>query len=80
TAFSITKEMGKNRQGQTTGYTDPTSGAIEMNGTLYGTSQASVVYSGTTDAQGYATVEIEQPQGVGLITPLNIAPVNSYIP
>ncbi|HCD1805883.1 TPA: RatA-like protein [Escherichia coli] len=80
TAFSITKEMGKNRQGQTTGYTDPTSGAIEMNGTLYGTSQASVVYSGTTDAQGYATVEIEQPQGVGLGTPLNIAPVNSYIP
>lgn len=80
TAFSITKEMGKNRQGQTTGYTDPTSGAIKMNGTLYGTSQASVVYSGTTDAQGYATVEIEQPQGVGLGTPLSIVPVNSYIP
>ncbi|GAB0556687.1 hypothetical protein MC04F13_35270 [Escherichia coli] len=39
-----------------------------------------MVYTGTTDAQGYATVEIEQPQGVGLITPLNIAPVNSYIP
>ncbi len=39
-----------------------------------------MVYSGTTDAQGYATVEIEQPRGVGLITPLNIAPVNSYIP
>ncbi len=51
-----------------------------MNGTLYGTSQPSLVYAGTTDAQGFATVEIKQPQGVGLATPLNIAPVNSYIP
>lgn len=80
TAFTITKDMGKNRQGQTTGFDDPTRGAIEMNGTLYGTSQPSLVYAGTTDAQGFATVEIKQPQGVGLATPLNIAPVNSYIP
>ncbi|MCZ5435593.1 hypothetical protein O5626_27930, partial [Escherichia coli] len=35
TAFTITKDMGKNRQGQTTGFDDPTRGAIEMNGTLY---------------------------------------------
>ncbi|HCO6020544.1 TPA: RatA-like protein [Escherichia coli] len=80
TAFTITKDMGKNRQGQSTGFDDPTRGAIEMNGTLYGTSQPSLVYAGTTDAQGFATVEIKQPQGVGLATPLNIAPVNSYIP
>ncbi|HHG2598745.1 TPA: DUF823 domain-containing adhesin [Escherichia coli] len=52
TAFTITKDMGKNRQGQTTGFDDPTRGAIEMNGTLYGTSQPSLVYAGTTDAQG----------------------------
>ena len=51
-----------------------------MNGTLYGTSQPSLVYAGTTDAQGFATVEIKQSQGVGLSTPLNIVPVNSYIP
>ncbi|HAG7621518.1 adhesion domain-containing protein [Escherichia coli] len=80
TAFTITKDMGKNRQGQTTGFDDPTRGAIEMNGTLYGTSQPSLVYAGTTDAQGFATVEIKQSQGVGLSTPLNIVPVNSYIP
>ncbi|EPM2150122.1 adhesion domain-containing protein [Escherichia coli] len=80
TAFTITKDMGKNRQGQTTGFDDPTHGAIELNGTLYGTSQPSLVYTGTTDAQGVATVEIKQPQGVGLVTPLNITPVNSYIP
>lgn len=43
-----------------------------MNGTLYGTSQPSLVYAGTTDAQGFATVEIKQSQGVGLSTPLNI--------
>nr|HEK5738209.1 RatA-like protein [Escherichia coli] len=80
TAFTITKAMGKNRQGQTTGFDDPTHGAIELNGTLYGTSQPSLVYTGTTDAQGVAIVEIKQPQGVGLVTPLNISPVNSYIP
>ncbi|WP_193125770.1 adhesion domain-containing protein [Escherichia coli] len=80
TAFTITKDMGKNRQGQTTGFDDPTRGAIEMNGTLYGTSQPSLVYAGTTDAQGFATVEIKQSQGVGLSMPLNIVPVNSYIP
>lgn len=51
-----------------------------MQGNFYGTSQPSLVYAGTTDAQGFATVEIKQSQGVGLSTPLNIVPVNSYIP
>lgn len=62
------------------GFDDPSSGAITMNGTQYGTSQPSMVYTGTTDAQGVATVEIEQPQGVGLRTVLGVTPVNSYLP
>lgn len=80
TNFTITKGMGYNRPGQVTGFDDPTSGAIEMNGTFYGTSQPTTVYSGTTDARGIATVDIEQPQGVGLGTPLDITPTNSYVP
>ena len=80
TAFTITKNMGLSRAGKTTDFTDPTSGALTMNGVQYGTSQASTVYSGTTDAQGAATVVIEQPQGVGLRTPLSITPTNSVLP
>ncbi|WP_312734159.1 Immunoglobulin-like domain BIg-containing protein, partial [Escherichia coli] len=80
TAFTITKGMGYNRAGLVSGFDDPSSGAITMNGTQYGTSQPSMVYTGTTDAQGVATVEIEQPQGVGLRTVLGVTPVNSYLP
>ncbi|EHW5310130.1 RatA-like protein [Escherichia albertii] len=80
TAFTITKGMGYNRLGQVSGFDDPTSGAITMNDTQYGTSQPSMVYAGTTDAQGVATVEIKQPQGVGLRTALSVTPVNSYLP
>lgn len=80
TAFTITKGMGYNRAGLVSGFDDPSSGAITMNGTQYGTSQPSMVYTGTTDAQGVATVEIEQPQGVGLRTVLSITPVNSHLP
>lgn len=79
-AFTITKDIGLNQRGQADGFNDPTTGALEMNGTFYGTSQPSQVYSGTTDAQGNATVVIEQPQGVGLKTPLIIMPTNSEIP
>lgn len=79
TAFTITKGMGYNRAGQVSGFDDPSSGAITMNGTQYGTSQPSMVYTGTTDAQGVATVEIEQPQGVGLRTALSVTPVNSHL-
>lgn len=80
TAFTITKGMGYNRLGQVSGFDDPSSGAITMNDTQYGTSQPSMVYAGTTDAQGVATVEIKQPQGVGLRTALSVTPVNSYLP
>ncbi|KAF0955155.1 adhesion domain-containing protein [Escherichia albertii] len=76
-AFTITKDIGLNQRGRADGFDDPTTGALEMNGTFYGTSQPSLVYSGTTDAQGNATVVIEQPQGVGLETPLAITPTNS---
>nr|WP_059258131.1 DUF823 domain-containing adhesin [Escherichia albertii] len=79
-AFTITKDIGVNQRGRADGFDDPTSGALEMNGTFYGTSQPSLVYSGTTDAQGNAAVVIEQPQGVGLRTPLIITPTNSEIP
>nr|WP_172622644.1 DUF823 domain-containing adhesin [Leminorella richardii] len=79
-AFTITKGASRNREGMVTGFTDPTNGALEMNGVLFGASQASMVYSGTTNAQGVATVVIKQPQGVGLETPLAIAPASSSIP
>lgn len=78
--FTITKDIGLNQRGLADGFDDPTAGALEMNGTFYGTSQPSMVYSGITDAQGNATVVIEQPQGVGLRTPLIITPTNSQIP
>lgn len=79
-AFTITKDIGLNQRGRADGFDDPTNGDLEMNGTFYGTSQPSMVYSGTTDVQGNATVVIEQPQGVGLRTPLTITPANSEIP
>lgn len=80
TAFTITKGMGYNRAGQVSGFDDPSSGAITMNDTQYGTSQPSMVYAGTTDVQGVATIEIKQPQGVGLRTALSVTPVNSHLP
>lgn len=78
-AFTITMAHGKNRSGLTTGYTDPSNGALMMDGVSYGESQSSVTYQGTTDAEGNATVDIEQPEGVGLLTALRIAPVDSLI-
>ncbi len=78
--FTITKDISLDREGQATDFTDPSNGAITLNGTQYGTSQPSMVYSGTTDAQGAATVVIEQPQGVGLRTRLIVTPTNSVLP
>lgn len=80
TAFTITKDISLDREEQATGYTDPTNGAITLNGTEYGTSKPSMVYSGTTDAQGVAIVEIEQPQGAGVRTKLVVTPANSVLP
>ncbi|RZM98625.1 RatA-like protein [Escherichia sp. E4694] len=79
-AFTITKDISLNREELSTGYTDPTSGAITLNGMQYGTAQSSMVYSGITDARGVATVIIEQPQGVGLKTKLIVTPTNSALP
>ncbi|TLI83109.1 RatA-like protein [Escherichia sp. E2562] len=80
TAFTVTKGMSQNRAGLVSGFTDPSGGALTMNGTAYGTSQPSVIYSGLTDAQGVATIVIEQPAGVGLSTPLTITPTQSAVP
>lgn len=63
----------------TTGFTDPSDGTLVMGGTPFGSSQASMTYQGMTDAEGNATLVIEQPQGVGLLTPLSVLPVNSLI-
>lgn len=78
-AFTITMAHGKNRSGLTTGYTDPTDGTLVIGGSSFGPSQASMTYQGMTDASGNATVIIEQPQGVGLVTQLTIIPANSLI-
>ena len=78
-AFTVTMAYGKNRSGQTTGFTDASAGTLVMAGESFGPSQASMIYQGTTDASGNASVIIEQPQGVGLLTSLTIAPVNSLI-
>lgn len=78
-SFTITKSLSLNRRGVSTGYTDSSNGAIVMDGVTYGSSQGSMVYSGTTDRNGDAVVTLEQPQGVGLQTPLTIAPPNSGI-
>ncbi|MEJ1644089.1 Immunoglobulin-like domain BIg-containing protein, partial [Escherichia coli] len=59
-AFTITKGMGYNRAGQVSGFDDPSSGSITMDNSQYGTSQPSMVYAGTTDVRGVATVEIKQ--------------------
>ncbi|ENA9697351.1 hypothetical protein ABG299_002891 [Salmonella enterica subsp. enterica] len=77
--FSVTMAHGKNRDNSTTGFTDPTDGTLVMGGMSFGSSQASMTYQGMTDADGNATLTIEQPKGVGLLTPLTVLPVNSLI-
>ncbi|EHL3467989.1 hypothetical protein LAN87_001603 [Salmonella enterica] len=79
TNFSVTLSPGKRRDGLSTGFTDPSNGALIIDGTAYGASEASMTYEGITDAQGNAEVLIEQPQGVGLLTPLSVAPVDSLL-
>ncbi|ECZ1107941.1 hypothetical protein F6866_22150 [Salmonella enterica] len=78
-AFTVTMSHGKNRDNATTGFTDSSDGTLVMGGTSFGSSQASMTYQGITDAEGNATLVIEQPQGVGLLTPLTVLPVNSLI-
>lgn len=78
-AFTVTMTHGKDRKGLVTGFTDPTDGALLINGVAFGPSQASMTYQGMTDEQGNASLVISQPQGVGLLTMLTIIPVNSLI-
>ncbi|CAB3274459.1 hypothetical protein DSS99_04400 [Salmonella enterica subsp. enterica serovar Livingstone] len=78
-SFIVTMAHGKNRDNATTGFTDPSDGTLVMGGTPFGSSQASMTYQGMTDNEGNATLVIEQPQGVGLLTPLSVLPVNSLI-
>ena len=78
-AFTVTMAHGKNRSGLTAGYIDATDGTLVMGGESFGSSQASMMYQGMTDDSGNATLIIEQPQGVGLLTQLSIVPVNSLI-
>ncbi|EAB9384134.1 hypothetical protein FXT00_18380 [Salmonella enterica subsp. enterica] len=78
-SFIVTMAHGKNRDNATTGFTDSSDGTLVMGGTPFGSSQASMTYQGMTDNEGNATLVIEQPQGVGLLTPLSVLPVNSLI-
>ncbi|HAG2520032.1 TPA: hypothetical protein G8V61_002724 [Salmonella enterica] len=78
-AFTVTMSHGKNRDNATTGFTDSSDGTLVMGGTSFGSSQASMTYQGITDAEGNATLVIEQPQGVGLLTPLTVLPLHSLI-
>ncbi|EGX7606298.1 hypothetical protein JHF07_001116 [Salmonella enterica] len=78
-SFTVTMSHGKNRDNATTGFTDTSDGTLVIGGTPFGSSRASMTYQGMTDAEGNATLVIEQPQGVGLLTPLSVLPVNSLI-
>lgn len=77
TDFTITMQAGKRRDGLSTGFTDPSQGELIIGGEAHVSGQ--VAWRGVTDAQGNAEVIIEQPRGVGLLTPLDVAPVDSLI-
>ncbi|ECJ2541146.1 hypothetical protein FNI64_12155 [Salmonella enterica subsp. salamae] len=77
TDFTITMQAGKRRDGLSTGFTDPSQGELIIGGEAHVSGQAA--WRGVTDAQGNAEVMIEQPRGVGLLTPLDVAPVDSLI-
>lgn len=78
TDFTVTLSPGKRRDGALTGFTDPSNGELIIDGNPYSVARTSV-YHGITDAQGNADVIIEQPRGVGLLTPLTIAPMDSLL-
>ncbi|EMQ2086344.1 hypothetical protein ABWR82_002116 [Salmonella enterica subsp. enterica] len=77
--FTVTMQLGKRRDGTTTGFIDPSYGELVMNGTTFGQTHSSMTYEGITDAQGNAEVIIEQPQGVGLKTMLSVEPRDSLV-
>lgn len=76
TDFTITMANGRRRDGLTTGFTDTSNGEMQFDDVGYVAGQ---VYHGITDANGDATIILTQKKGVGLLTPLNIAPVDSLI-
>ncbi|EBY1769138.1 hypothetical protein DU102_22970 [Salmonella enterica subsp. enterica serovar Georgia] len=76
TDFTVTMANGKRRDGQSTGFTDPSNGEMQFDGVGYVAGQ---VYHGITDANGDATIILTQNKGVGLLTPLSVAPVDSLI-
>lgn len=76
TDFTVTMANGRRRDGLTTGFTDPSNGQMLFDDVGYVAGQA---YHGITDANGDATIILTQPKGVGLLTPLSIAPVDSLI-
>lgn len=76
TDFTVTMANGKRRDGLTTGFTDTSNGQMLFDDVGYLAGQA---YHGITDANGDATIILTQPKGVGLLTPLSIAPVDSLI-
>lgn len=78
TNFTITLAAGKRRDGLSTGFTDPSHGELIIDGAAYSIGQTAV-YHGITNAQGNAEVLIEQPRGVGLLTPLTVAPEESLL-
>ncbi|MDI5817042.1 hypothetical protein MJI46_29255, partial [Salmonella enterica subsp. enterica serovar Cerro] len=76
TDFTITMDNGRRRDGLTTGFTDTSNGEMQFDGVGYIAGQ---VYRGVTDVNGDATIILTQDKGVGLLTPLNITPVDSLI-
>lgn len=78
-AFTVTPAHGLNRQGLAE-YTDNTQGDLMINGQhLSFLNPSSKTYRGTTDSSGVAQLDITQPNGVGVDTPLTIALVDSTI-
>ena len=85
--FTISMRQGRNRDNNATGFTDPSLGALVINGYTYSygsnaqpqSGDSNTVYTGTTDAAGKAEVMLTQPDGVGLKTMLDVKPKNSLI-
>lgn len=76
--FTVTLAPGRRRDGLTTGFTDASKGQLLFDGVAYSAAQTAV-YHGMTDVNGKAEIILTQPQGVGIMTPLSLVPVDSLI-
>lgn len=76
--FTVTLSPGRQRDGLTTGFTDPSDGQLMFDGVAYSAAHTAV-YQGMTDTNGKAEIILTQPQGVGIMTPLSVVPVDSLI-